>query len=111
MRRQAKPVRKWSNDRSKIVDGIGAFSSSRPAPKTERSRIAQRVTVAPPESESMTVWSTVLRVTRRRSTPVHSTHTLPPNLSSIVGGIADGGAATPRREAAVTRDEDDFATA
>jgi hypothetical protein len=54
-KRQAKLVRNWSKERSKLVDGIGASSSSIPAPKTERSLIAQGVTVAPPGSESMTV--------------------------------------------------------
>lgn len=59
----------------------------------------------------VTVWATVLRVTRRRSTRVHSTDTLPPEGSSITLRAADRRGDDRRREGAVTRDEDGFATA
>ena len=82
-----------------------------PAPRTERFCIAQGATVAPRESDSITFWSTVLRVTRRRSTPAHSTNTFAPRVAASVGGTADGEAGDPSpRKGIDTRNEDDFAT-
>lgn len=59
----------------------------------------------------MTVWSTVLRVTRRRSTPAHSDTFVLRDYQHHRAGPPTERAATPRREGAGTRNKDDFATA
>lgn len=59
----------------------------------------------------MTVWSTVLRVTRRRSTPALSDTFALRGYHHDRAGPPTERAATPRREGAGTRNKDDFATA
>lgn len=59
----------------------------------------------------MTVWSTVWRVTRRRSTPAHSDPFVLRGYQHHRAGPPTERAATPRREGAGTRNKDDFATA